>query len=343
MLQVINQLSDLKGIQSKLENAYESHLPISFYTPKYILSVYEIFLINDDKSHLFFVIDKKGDEITHYIPLYIDSRKTLRFIFDKHTDYCSSIGREMDFSTLKELSRLIIEHPGIQRMELDNLLPNDQLLNSFKHFFGLGSVVTSYNNHSFISSSTDRNFFAHLKSKEKSEMKRVQKKNEGYTFKILNDKAPFPKEELMLLREEMIANKSRNVGFFDDSFFLLIETLYGAGELEIFSKWDKDKLVSSSLVLKNDRNNYRMVWIDLYADVQFINLSAYVDYIHYLQQFPEILFSFGRGSYDYKSKNFQPDIQNLYNFRYSKSKFNFFFSHYYSIKLFAKRLIRDRK
>ncbi|MNL38882.1 hypothetical protein D3C87_1611270 [compost metagenome] len=86
-----------------------------------------------------------------------------------------------------------------------------------------------------------------------------------------------------------------------------------------------------------------MVWIDLYADVQLINLSAYVDYIDHLRGSSPLLLSFGRGSYDYKARNFQPDLQNLYNLRYSKNKFDFFFSHYQGIKQFVKRLVRERK
>ncbi len=343
MFQVLTKIKDIRAVEQDLKAVYQKHRHISFYTPVYVIASFEHFLAEDKRNELFFIINKIKNEITHYIPWYIDSNKTLRFIFDKHTDYCSCIGPEMNFSMLKELAKLIIDNPAIRQVELENLLPDDLLLNSFKHFLGLGTVISCYNNHSFIASSSSGDFFSYLKSNEKSELRRVQKKNETYHFEVFDGEKAFPKKQIQLLRDQMIANKSRNIDFFDVKFVTFSELLYNTGELEIFSKWDMEKLISASLVLKNDQYGFRMVWIDLYADIQFINLSAYIDYIHYLEQSTSLVFSFGRGSYDYKAKNFQPVLQNLYNLRYSKSKFNFFFSHYQGIKQFGKRLIREKK
>lgn len=343
MLQIINNIEDLKAIKKKLEIVYHQHVHLSFFSPAYVIASFERNLASDKRNYLFFVLNKIGNEIINYIPFYIDENKTLRFIFDKHTDYCGSIGADMSFSMLKDLFKLVINHKEIKYIELDNLLPNDSLLNSFKHFFGLGVVITCYNNHSFINTYSSNDFFTQLKSKEKSELKRIQKKNENYNFEVFDGEKTFPTSEIRLLRDQMIANKSRAIDFFDDSFLSLIELLYNAGELEIFSKWDQDRMVSSSMVLKNEVNGFRMVWIDLFADIQFINLSAYIDYIYHLQFYPKILFSFGRGSYDYKANNFQPNLQNLYNLRYSKSKFSFFFSYFHSIKQLSKRIIRESK
>ena len=340
MLEIIKNVTSLGEMQQKLDVVYQNHTNLSFYSPAYVLASFEYVLTSDKRNSLFFVVNKIQNEITHYMPWYIDANKTLRFIFDKHTDYCSCIGPEMNFSMLKDLAKLIITNPEIKRVDFENLLPNDALLNSFKHFLGLGSVISCYNNHSFISSSASKDFFHHLKSKEKSELKRVHNKNKNYNFEVFDGKEVFPEKQIRVLRDLMIANKSRNTTFFDDEFLSFSKLLYDAGELEIFSKWDKEHLVSSSMVLKNNTGNYRMVWIDLYADIQFVNLSAYVDYIHHLEQYSPIVFSFGRGSYDYKAKNFQPQIQNLYNLRYSKSKFDFFFTNYYLLKYFLKRIIK---
>lgn len=341
MFSVIKQFNELKALLPALDVVYQKHQSLSFYSPAYILNAYEQFLLVDEKNQLFFISYQIKGEIVNYVPLYIDAKQTLRFIFDIHTDYCACIGPDLNFGALKDLAKLLLEEPNVKRLEFENLLPNDQILNSFKHFLGLGAVITCYNNHSFVSKSQEIDFFAHLKSNQKSELKRVQKKNEAYPFEVFDGSKPLPVSELKQLRAAMIANKSRDQHFFDDAFFHFAQLMYAAGELEVFSKWDGTSLISASMVLKNKQ--YRMVWIDLYADVQFVNLSAYVDYINYLQQFPELLFSFGRGSYDYKAKNFQPQLQNLYNLRYSKSKFSPLFSHYQGIKQFVKRLVKERK
>lgn len=341
MFQVIKQFNELNSRLPALNAVFQKHQHLSFYSPTYILTAYEQFLLANEKNQLFFVTYQIKSEVINYIPLYIDAKQTLRFIFDVHTDYCACIGPDLNFGALKDLAKLLLEEPSIKRLEFENLLPNDQILNFFKHFLGLGAVIACYNNHSYVNSICGSDFLKHLKSDQKSKLKRLRKKNEAYPFEVFDGSKPLPKSELKQLRAAMIANKSRDQHFFDDAFFHFAQLMYAAGELEVFSKWDGTSLISASMVLKNKQ--YRMVWIDLYADVQFVNLSAYIDYINYLQQFPELLFSFGRGSYDYKAKNFQPQLQNLYNLRYSKSKFNLIFSHYQGIKLFAKRLVKERK
>ena len=341
MFQVISNIADIRAIQVNLEQVYQQHQPLSFYSPQYILNAAALFGTAAPKSELFFVIYKIKQQVTHYIPLYIDHKHTLRFIFDRHTDYCACIGPPINFVMVKELVKLITDHPGVKRIEFDNLLADDPLLNGFRHFLKSGTAISCYNNHSFIELTGGKLYFDQLKSKEKSELKRVQKKNENFPFEVFSNNKPFPGHQIQQLRDQMIASKSRDADFFDHPFMALSEALYQAGELEVFSKLDKGELVSASMVLKN--KNYRMVWIDLFADIQFINLSAYIDYIQYLEQFPQTTFSFGRGSYDYKAKNFQPKLQNLYNLRYSKSKWDFYFFNYYPIKLFVKRLIKEKK
>ncbi|MEN9907201.1 MAG: hypothetical protein RLZZ540_342 [Bacteroidota bacterium] len=341
MLEVISDSRVLYDIKLELEEVYNKHMGLSFSSPTFILTAYNEFEFDSFKKDLFFIIAKEKNKIVNYIPLYIDQKKTLRFIFDVHTDFCGIIGEQPNFNFFKELSRIIVNDSKIHRISLDNLLPDDLLLNAFKHFLGSGTLICCYNNHSFISSSVTKSFFEHLKSKEKSELKRVQNKNRNYNFEVFNENKVFPEKQMRELRDQMIAKKLRNPDFLDDSFLAFSKVLYDAGELEVFSKWDDNgQLVSCSLVLKNSRSNYRMVWIDLYADVQFINLSSYIDYIHYLEQYTPTTFNFGRGSYDYKAKNFQPQIQNLYNLRYSKSKFDFLFTNYYLLKYFLKRIVK---
>ena len=342
MFKVINDIFHLIELRQKLYYAYQKNKGISFYSPDYIIAAIQYFISNDIKNELYFIVYYNKELITHYLPFYIDKNKTLRFIFDKHTDYCSCIGPELTYEMVKELTKLIIKNKSIKKINLENLKPDDDLLNYLNHFLGIKSVISCYNNHSFISASYNKSFFSLLKSKEKSELKRLQNKNAIYHFKVINEKNKFPKELIKSLRDQMIFTKIRNESFFNDSFISFTEDLFNSGELEVFTKWDNESIISASLVFKNHYSCLRMVWVDFFSNIQFINLSSYIDYLNYLENEIPVCFSFGRGSYDYKAKNFQPQIQNLYNLRFSKSRYNFIFSHFYGVRQFIKILINSK-
>lgn len=340
MLEIIKDTDTLYSLKSELQNVFLKHKKISFSSPDFIFFAWQNFFASNKDAELFFVVAKRNGSVVSYIPLCIDKKGTLRFIFDLHTDFCGVVGDDLDFSFYKDLHRSIMNEAAIKRINLDNLLPNDPLLNAFKHFFGAGVQICCYNNYSFLESTTDSVFFKHLKSKEKSELKRIQNKNVEYNFLVITSEHQFPKEEILKLRQVMISNKVRSSDFFDDSFVRFAQNLFAKDELEIFSKWNNEKqMVSCSLVLKNQE--LRMVWIDLYAEVKNINLSAYIDYLHFLEKQKPITFNFGRGSYDYKAKNFLPNLQNLYNLRFSKSKYSFLFTNHYPLRYFFKRIIKS--
>ena len=338
MLELINNVTTLREIQQELNFVYKKNASLSFYTPAYVLASFEHFLASDSHNCLFFVINRSQNEITHYFPWYIDDKHTLRFIFDKHTDYCSYIGPALDFTILKELTGLIINSSRIKRIDLDNLVSNDSLLNGFKHFLGLGTVISCYNNHSYINKTEFNKFHNHLNKEQIRRIVRLQKKNSDLLFEVFDGQKQFPKEQVIILRNQMIAQKLRETDFFDDSYVSFLESLYRIREIEIFSKWDNEQMICCTIVFKKE--NYRMLWIDLYSDIRFVSLSSYIDYIEYLNQFQDMTLSFARGSYDFKVTNFKPKIENLYNLRYSKSKFDFIFTNYYLLKYFLKRIIK---
>jgi hypothetical protein len=178
-----------------------------------------------------------------------------------------------------------------------------------------------------------------LKSNEKSKLKRIQRKNQNCTFEVFANSQVFPWDAFLELKQQMISKGKRNTAFFDNNFVDMIQKLYDVGEIEIFTKSQDGQFVSASIVLVNMHLKTKMVWFDLFSDIQYINLSAYVDYIDYLDQVQGMTLSLGRGSYDYKAKNFQPQIQNLFNLRYSKSKFDFWFANYFCMKYFLKRIV----
>jgi hypothetical protein len=63
-----------------------------------------------------------------------------------------------------------------------------------------------------------------------------------------------------------------------------------------------------------------MFWIDLYDDVQMVNLYNYISYISLKSVDNKVCINFGRGAYSYKISNFAPEIRKLYSLYIFSSK-----------------------
>ena len=71
-----------------------------------------------------------------------------------------------------------------------------------------------------------------------------------------------------------------------------------------------------------------LVWIDMYDDSKMINLYNYILAISSLSAEESVKINFGRGSYNYKIKNFLPVEKKLYSmyiFSSKSSELKFFF------------------
>lgn len=342
MLTVVSSFEELKRIESELISFYESLEVKYFLSPNYCIKAYELFQVSDNSSSIYFIIKKNRNIIVGYIPLFINAKGVLKFVYDKHTDFLSEVGNQFDFNDYKKISDEITKNSYIKKIDLDNLHSDAKILHFFRHFFTKGCSVHSYNNHSFLTTEEDGGLLKHLSSSNRSELKRICKKTSSSTFKVFTSPEPFPKKEIEILITKMINNGSRENNFLDKNTLSLLIFLFEKKEMEIFTKSLDSNLVSASFVLKNNCGK-RMVWLDLYDDIQYINLSSYIEYINYLNAKCIKYINFGRGSYDYKAKNFKPNCENLYNLRYSKSKWDFFFINYYPIKEFIKRIVKNKK
>ena len=76
------------------------------------------------------------------------------------------------------------------------------------------------------------------------------------------------------IKNNMISRRTRNRDFFGNKFIDVIYELYKIGEVEVFTKQQNNNHVSASIVLVNDKINYKMVWFDLYKiKVNFTHFS----------------------------------------------------------------------
>jgi hypothetical protein len=334
MLEVIDDIKILYDLKVELEQVYDKHVGWSFCSPTFFLTAFKEFeFIN---TSLFFVIMRQNEKIVSYIPLYIDKRNTLRFIFDEHTDFCGVIGEKPGFNFFKDLSKIILKESKIKKISLDNLVPDDSLLNHLKNFLGSGAAISCYNNHSFISSDIENGYFSKLKARQRSELFRVSKLNKAFDFKLFDYPEVFPLAEIIHLRNKMINKGWRDKTFFDEKFVAFCEKLYESKELILITNRKENEILSIVFVFKNEKLKLFTFWLTLYDnDIKYINLTSYIDFIKSVEKKWDCHFNFGRGGYAFKS-TFCPNIENLYNLRFSKSKFDFLFTNFYFLKYFLK-------
>lgn len=341
MINVISSFGDLIKIKDEIVSFYKEVSYAYFLSPEYCFNSYKSFHSDEIDHGLYFIVNREKQKIVGYIPLVLNKKGILKFINDSDTDFLSEVGC-FSYNDYKKIIQDITTNTMIKRIDLNNFPIDAKFPHYLKHFLGLGTVIYGFNNHSYLQSQNEVSLIKHLSSSGRSELKRIVKKNADFEFKIFKNNIAFPKEKLIKLRSKMIENGSRNSNFFSDKLIDFVENLYIQQEIEIFTNNSEDRFVSASIVLKNETSK-KMIWMDLYDDEQYINLSAYIEYIHILDEGNNNYLNFGRGSYDYKAKNFQPKVENLYNLRYSKSKWDFFFTNYYPIKEFIKRIIKSTK
>lgn len=324
----IKVIKNIKDFENLNENWTDT---LNQSKDKNVFQGYEInyssfnFLLNKEKL---FIIVFYNQSITQAIfPCYIDNKKSLRFINDIHFDFCGPIILENSNinKIFKNFSKFINSTKQINSINFKNLSSNfilDQLLFNFKY---KRSVYVDVQ-HSVI---TNFKKWSNLNSSKKAEIKRIDKKY--INSKSINSNS-INISEITQLRNSMIKSNNRSKNFFDDKFINWINHLFKNNILEIKKFIFESKTLALSFHLKSD--NYRIIWIDLYISKKAINIAHYIKFI---QKSKENKISFGRGTYAYKMKNFDPVPINLYNFIYHKSFFSFFF---HKIKKFLKEIIK---
>jgi len=287
-------------------------------------------LLHLNKNYLALCLIYKEEKLIGICPFYIDNRRRLRFINDKHSDICDIISYasiDIDF-LIKEISCKF----KINSFHLINLI-------SHSKFFRNKSKKYSYviDRCSAVYSDLDLNKgifpdnFSDYKSKHKTEFRRILKKHESKLHILLNSKSDvFPLQDIYSLRKKMIDNGVRSNNFLSSDQVKLIEKLYIYGRLKISIVKNDHSIIAISFILYK-KSNY-LIWIDLYDDTKMINLYNYVSLISLLSRKNKININFGRGDYSYKISNFLPEKKNL-------SSFYIFMSKKYKFIFIAEKLI----
>ena len=315
---VITEIREFKLLESEWNLLFDRNTYSVFQSFIFNYYSWKEILVHSSSNSLFIIKIIQDNIAIGFFPLYNDKTNTLRFINDVHSDFCDVLlGKEID---LNKLFQFILNDCEQKKLQLINLKENSILtqFNTCQSQYNFSFSVSE--NYSDLE--VDKGLFPSncnkLLSKQKTEIRRIIKKNPNYKHEVLSEiYCAFPINEILILREKMIKNSSRNNAFLPLSQLKLIEKLYDNQYIEI-SLIKDNEVKAISFVMKN--KNESMFWIDLYDDVQMVNLYNYISYISLKSADNKVCINFGRGAYSYKISNFAADIRELYALHIFSSK-----------------------
>jgi hypothetical protein len=268
-------------------------------------------LCNDKLNSLCIVLIENNEIASAIFPLYIDSKMRLRFINDRHADFCDVLSdKKFDFENiLSEISnQLKFDSVHFINLKKDSFLYDLYVKNTLRNCrlkpFAMYSDLVIPNG-SFPSN------VIRYRSKQKTEFRRIKKKNIDKDYRLLlKVDADFPINEIHQLRERMIELGLRKGNFLDEERLLLLKQLYNSNRILVSMVKNKSNIHAISFILTNE-SEY-LFWIDMYDNTKMINIYNYILFMENISCDNNVKINFGRGVYDYKVENFKPDIKQLF-------------------------------
>ena len=305
-IEIIDNINKFLDIKSKWNRIYESGNYTFFQSFHYNFYSWKNILFDDSFNKLNIILVFDENTIVAICPFYIDKLKRLRFINDIHTDFCDIlVTKKIEFNSILKSLNFINSYSFINLNKNSKLLKTIDL-NQYKY---LRQHQTFFSYINLDKGNFPQNHLV-LKSKQKSEFRRITKKHIDSIHLVLSvSNCVFPTNEINTLRNKMISSKIRKTSFLDSKFLKLIKSLYNKNEL-IISMIKNDYCVQAiSFILKKD-NNY-LFWIDMYDSSKMINIFNYIKFISKKSSKKYVNIHFGRGDYFYKINNFKPKIEKL--------------------------------
>ena len=302
-ISVINKIEDLLLIKEDWNSLFKDSYCSVFQSFEYCFQSSKI-----NNSQLFIIVLEDNGQLIEVWPCEIINKK-LRFINDVHADFCDILSK----TNSSKIVQFIKETNHVKEVHFINLKENALILNKIRNLSN--SVLNQKTNFSVLHLERTENFPDNFKLfvyRQKRRLKRILKKYSAQHTILTSGNDPFPFNELISLREEMISNGSRKKSFLDDNFLDLCNQFYQINNLIISKVKVNDKNSAMSLIFKN--NNEYSFWVDLYNDMQMMNLYHNTRFIKEITSKESAIFNFGRGTYKYKLQNFNPEIFNLYEF-----------------------------
>jgi hypothetical protein len=311
-LKVINNISDFKNLEDDWNTLFRSKNNYSiFQSFEFNYYSWEAELSKNKRNILCVVLFKNKDILLAILPLYIDSRKRLRFLNDEHADFCDFLIN--DTCDLGMVFSEIRKQIFYNSVHLINLKEDSFIYNFYKERDIKNAYIKSFEKYSdlVLSEGDFPNNYYRYKSKNKSVFRRVKRKNNDKSYYLLSkEKDNFPIKEVNILKERMIELSLRDPDFLNENRLLLLKKLFNSNKL-LVSMIKKDvKIYAISFILRN--SNEYLFWISLFDNIKMIHIYNYISFMEDISGNNRVKINFGRGSYDYKVTNFKPDIKQLF-------------------------------
>jgi len=324
MIKIVTTTEEIEALRESWQELYcNAHNMTPFQSVDYVLSAVQTVSHKKETIHIVCYYRQKDNSLRAIFPWYIDKKKTLRFINDIHTDFCNAIVHKEsvgDYHLWEDVSEYIKNNPAIKRVRLDNVMPDSYLLAYFRYFLR-PSIVFCNNAYSILNidkRQPDQNFLYTIQlpnSTERNRLKKICNKMDDTEFEAYKLPLSYPKEIIDNLMAQMVQSKIR-IEIYFSQIRNVVESLYAAGLLLVCVTVKNGQPLSANLFLKEELSNEYYNWLVLYTDKQY-NLWNVLQIIELISAESGKL-NFCRGTYEYKMRNFRPQLHNLYTLRYSK-------------------------
>ncbi|MEE2700025.1 MAG: hypothetical protein VYD71_01505 [Bacteroidota bacterium] len=318
-IEIVNNSDDFLDLKNDWDSLYNLVNCSAFQSFNFNYYSWISDLKNNKRNQLAIAVIKKKLETVAIFPFYVDAKRQLRFINDVHADFCDCISREE--IDLQQLFSFLKKTSAFNTIHLINIKDNASIKTYFKIDETPNSLLLPFERYAFIN--LEKGIFPDnylkFKSKQKTEFRRIQKKNNDKKHFILSAETEvLPKSEILVLKEKMIALGFRKKYFLPKSQLTLIEELYNKKLISLSIVRKENKIHALSFVLK--KSNEYLFWIDMFDESKMVNLFNYTSIMSKLSSENAVCMNLGRGLYNYKIVNFNPKIAQLYAIHIFNSK-----------------------
>lgn len=335
MIKVITNKDSLIEFSSSWGVLYEG-CPYStpFQKFEYIVHSIDFSLGKDDQIYIIAVKMPQANKWVAVFPLYIDAKKTLRFINARHSDFCAPLilPQYDHYNLFVEVSDYIKHDGRIKAIVFENLTVDNPLVGMLKSEFKY-IITYDFNDYSTVSiakasgdvDSVDA--FRGVPSKRRGKLRKIKReKNTNCVFEIFSKShgQVYPQKYIDDLVDHMISSNMRAREYLSDIMLAFWEKLYESGVVDVAILYQNDVVVACSFLLVDEKKREYIEWIILYRDKSW-NVSICLQIEEYLYSNEEnSIFNFARGIYDYKLVNFHPDVKPLFRVMIAKTKWGHF-------------------
>ena len=311
-INIISDIKDFKEIQSCWINLFNSESYSAFQSFEFNYYSWKDELSKNRLNQLCIVLLNDDIGVCSILPLYIDAKNRLRFINDDHADFCDFITREN--INLPKIYSYLRSEVDFRLISLMNVVRKSNAYEYSQDFNIKNKLVRLTSEYSFLN--VEQGDFPynvpHYRSHQKHRINKAYRKYKDRQSVIFDcQQHMFPKKDVLYLRDYMIEKGIRAYGFLTDDRLSLIENLYNSGLVVLHFVKQGEHINACNIMIKRS-SDHLMFWIDLYDDLQMINIFSYIVLIKEASLQNSLFINFGRGRYFYKVSNFAPSFKNLY-------------------------------